>query len=380
MEMETTTAAIGSSKEDRRASLINSLVGINAALWLALLGFSFAVGMPAALRYEKSSNLTLVDGKLAHDFEKFVTRHHPYRDVSLNSWAALDLKAFGTGKTGVVVGSEGWMFTSEEFPLPSLRERVLTKNLEQVRTMVEALHRKGIEVLIVPIPGKAELYSEHVPEHLRGHIFPASQVTDYLTQHRIPWVPVKDILDRARRDGKEVFFRSETHWTPEGAQRTAAGVTQWLAAHGKTTWHATSFQVTSAGQKTLESDLESFIPVRPTYADLLPPAETYTAYRVVRTNASNDAASLFSDAANPVALVGTSYSADERWNFTGWLRAMLRTEIDNVSEKAKGPFVPMEKFLAMHDAGKTAAHLVIWEMPVRSMAIDYNPHKGHYAP
>lgn len=379
MEMETTTAAIGSSKADRRASLTNGLVGVNAALWLALLGFSFALSIPVALRYEKSSSLTFLDGKLALDFEKFISKNHPYSSPSLNSWAALDLKVFGSGKPGVVLGKEGWMFTSEEFPLPSLREKVLAKNLEQIRTTVETLRRKGIETVIVPVPGKAEIYSEHVPEHLRGHIFPAAEVTDYLTRHGIPWIPVKDILAQARGEGKEVFFRSETHWTPEGAKLTAAGVTQWLASRGKTTWHATAFVVSPAGQRTLESDLESFIPVRPTYAHLLPPAETFTAYQVVRAEASDDASSLFSDTANPVALVGTSYSADERWNFTGWLRAMLRTDIDNISEKAKGPFIPMEKFLEMHDAGKTGAHLVIWEMPVRAVAIDYSPHKPYSA-
>lgn len=379
MEMETTTAAIGSGNIDRRTSFTRSMVSFNAVAWLGLLGVSLALSVPVAMRYERSSSLTLVDGKLAQDFERFMTQHHPYRNPALNSWAALDLKAFGVGKPGVILGSDGWMFTSEEFPLASTRERVLQRNLDQIRNTVETLRRKGIDTVIVPIPAKAEIYEEHVPDAFRGHVFHASEVTNYLTRHRIAWVPVADHLTSAKRQGQQVFFRSETHWTPDGARASAAGVTQWLASHGKTTWHATSFEVAPVGQRTLESDLETFVPVRPTYSGLLPPTESYQAYRVTRTDASTDEDSLFSEARNPVAVVGTSYSADDRWNFTGWLRTMLRTDLDNVSEKAKGPFVPMERFLEMHDSGKSSAHLVIWEMPVRALAIDYSPHQPYSA-
>lgn len=380
MEMDTASVPIGPSKEEGKAALMSSMLRLNAGLWLAGLVLSFALTVPVALRYERSSTLTFLDGKVSHDFEAFVTREHPYRNPSLNSWAALDLKLFDAGKPGVVIGNNGWLFTLEEFPLPSVRERVVTENLDNIRNTVEALRARGIETVIVPIPAKAEIYQEHVPAQLRSHIIPASAVTDYLSEHKIPWIPVKDSLLDSTARGQDTFFRTETHWTPEGARVAAAQVADWVKNGGKAVWQPKTFTVTPASATPLESDLETYIPVRPIFADLLPPAESYMPYKVMSNETASSTDALFSDARNPVALVGTSYSADQRWNFTGWLRSMLQTDIDNVSEKAKGPYAPMERFMEMLDSGKTGAKLVIWELPVRSVAVDYNPEKkrGNY--
>ncbi|MCD6060084.1 MAG: alginate O-acetyltransferase [Moraxellaceae bacterium] len=378
MEMESASVVLG-SKEEGGASLVPMLVSANAVLWLALLVLSFLLTIPVALRYEKSSSLTLVDGKLAADFEKHVAKHHPYSERSLNSWAALELAVLGSGKPGVVIGDDGWLFTNEEFPLPSQRAKTLEKNLAQIRSTVEALRAKGLEVVILPIPGKAEVYRDKVPAELRGHILPTSAVTGYLTHHGIPWVGLDEDLQQARARGQDTFFRSETHWTPTGSRIAAAAVARWAQTDGHVRWEARPYTVQPVKAQPLESDLENYVPVRPTFAGLLPPPESYTSYVVSSAATANDAGALFGDAGNPVALVGTSYSADERWNFTGWLRSSLQTEIDNISEKGKGPFAPMEKFLEKLEAGKTAPRLVIWEMPVRSVAMDYTPRKSYFA-
>lgn len=379
MKMETTSVVIG-TEEDGGASLLSTLASLNAMLWLGLLTVSMLLTIPVALRYEKSSTLTVIDGKLALDFEKFITRWHPYRDYSLNGWAALELAAFQSGKPGVVIGQEGWMFTMEEFPLPSARQKTLEKNLGQILSSVETLRSRGLDVVVVPIPAKAEIYSDRVPEKLRGHILPTAVLTDFLTQHNIPWIPLREELAQARQRGAEPFFRSETHWTPEGARIAAAATARWAGAEGHRSWEGRPYTVQADKTLPLESDLENYVPLRPHFARLLPPQESYLSYRVASATAVADAGALFGEAANPVALVGTSYSADERWNFTGWLRAALQTDLDNVSEKARGPFAPMAQFLEKLDAGKTAPKLVIWEMPVRSVAVDYTPKKSYFAP
>lgn len=360
-------------------ALLARMSGFNTLLWLAFLIVGFLLTIPVVLRYEKSSSLTVLDGKLSHDLEKFITREHPFRNPSLNSWAALELRAFNTGKSGVVIGEEGWLFTHEEFPLPSTQAKVIRRNLAKIRATVDLLRSKGIETVVVPVPAKAEIYSDHVPEKLRGHIVASDVVTDYLSQHRIPWIPLKDAMLQARSTGADPFFRTETHWTPEGSRLAAERIAAWVGEQGRNNWTPRPFTVTPLASKPLESDLETFIPVRPGFAHLLPPGEKYQTYRVESAETVASESALFSDAGNPVALVGTSYSADERWNFTGWLRSLLATDIDNVSEKAKGPYASMEKFLDMLDDGKTGARLVIWEIPVRSVAVDYSPRRNYGA-
>lgn len=378
MEMESPSAAIGIRKYFGGEDQISTLVGLNAAAWLILLGASFMLTIPSALKYERSSSLTLLDGKLAHDFEKYVTSHHPYRDVALNSWTALELSLFKAGKPGVVIGNDDWLFTLEEMPLPSSRDKQLAINLERVRSTVDTLRKQGIETIVVPVPAKAELYRDHLAKKFQHHILKSELVTDYLTKHGISWVPIKPMMEEARSSGTPVFFRAETHWTPEGARVAANGIAAWLATHGKSTWHTTPFEVAAPETRVLESDLESYLPLKPHFGNLLPKAETYRHFEVTRSDTSSGSRDLFGSSSNPVALVGTSYSADPRWNFAGWLRMQLGTEIDNVSEKAKGPFAPMEKFLELHEKGQTGAQLVIWEIPVRGLAANYSPQK-HYS-
>jgi alginate O-acetyltransferase complex protein AlgJ len=377
MEMETASVVLD-SKAEGRASLIPALVNVNTVLWLGLLVLSFLLTIPVAMRYERSNTLGVIDGKLAADFEKFLSQNHPYSKAALNGWAALELAALGSGKPGVVVGSEGWLFTTEEFPLPSVREKTLAHNLAQIRSTVESLRSKGIEVVVLPIPAKAEIYRDMVPEKLRGHIVPTSAVTNYLTQHNIPWIPLQQPLQEARTVGQQTFFRSETHWTPLGARIAAAALAERLQQDGRVTWQPRPYTVQAAKSLPLSSDLEHYVPVRPAFGSLLGPQESYASYQVSTAATVDDEGALFGEATNPVALVGTSYSADERWNFTGWLRAHLQTDIDNVSAKGKGPFQPMESFLERLEAGKTAPRIVIWEMPVRSVSMDYTPQKSYF--
>lgn len=363
-----------------RTTFTDSLLRLNAGLWLAFLGISLAVSIPATLRYERASTLTLLDGKLAQDFEHFITREHPYRTPSLNSWSALELTLFHAGKPGVVVGNDGWLFSAEEFPLHSQLDRHMDQNLKQMQGIVSQLASKGIRTVILPIPAKADIYEDHVPPALRGHALRMDAVARALNARHLEWIPLAPSFRIARETGEPLFFRTETHWTAQGARLAARTVQAWIRQNGLQQWERKPFQLRTEAPRPLESDLENYLPLRPMFTELLPDSESYTPYRVISQAVATDEGALFSETSNPVALVGTSYSADDRWNFPGWMRMELGTDLDNVSEKGKGPFAPMERFLRLVDEGKTGAKLVVWEMPVRTLAMDFSPKKknGNY--
>lgn len=74
---------------------------------------------------------------------------------------------------------------------------------------------------------------------------------------------------------------------------------------------------------------------------------------------------MFADKQIPVALVGTSYSANPHWNFLGALQQALRSDVANYAEDGHGPLLPMLKYL-QSDAFKNAApQVVVWEFPER---------------
>lgn len=376
MELQTGQVIIAPEQPEAHIPLPASLLRLNAAAWLAALALGLVLAVPAALRYERKPDLTLVDGRLTLDFEHYITREHPFREASLNGWAALDFVLFREGKPGVVVGDDGWLFSTEEFPLPSLVNRNLGANIAHIRNVVDELAAQGIRVVVLPVPEKAEIHADHVPTRLRGHILPLARVGREFDAAGVEWLDLRRTFMTASQHGVAPFFRTETHWTPEGARLAAARIRDWLQQQPGLQWRQQAYSVEAQPPQALESDLESYLPLRPLFGDLLPPGERYTPTRVTARNVSSNADALFGNTGSAVALVGTSYSADERWNLPGWLRLGLQTDIDNISQKGKGPFVPMERFRAMAKSGQTGARVVIWEMPVRVLAMDVGSAKA----
>ncbi len=66
--------------------------------------------------------------------------------------------------------------------------------------------------------------------------------------------------------------------------------------------------------------------------------------------------------------MGTSYSADRRWNFDGALQESLDQEVLNLAQSGKGPFEPMLAYLEHPPEGPAAARL-IWEIPERYLPV-----------
>lgn len=67
-------------------------------------------------------------------------------------------------------------------------------------------------------------------------------------------------------------------------------------------------------------------------------------------------------------LVGTSYSANELWDFPGALRKHLGRDLINVAEEGDGPLVPMVSYLNSSDFENHPPQVVIWEFPERYLA------------
>jgi alginate O-acetyltransferase complex protein AlgJ len=86
----------------------------------------------------------------------------------------------------------------------------------------------------------------------------------------------------------------------------------------------------------------------------------------------NDQSTLFSDNTPIVTLVGTSYSADPKWNFEGYLKEYLQTDVLNAAEQGLGPFETMKKYLQNESFLKTPPKLVIWEIPERYLTFEYD--------
>jgi hypothetical protein len=127
----------------------------------------------------------------------------------------------------VDLGRHGWLYLDETqmYTLPAravgmppaVRAHLWALMLEDRRLW---LADQGVPYLFVSVPEKPSVYPEYLPRLLRRHPRPNPAGPMRAELHRRPGFPLinaGELLRRAKPAGRQLFFRTDTHWTPEGA-------------------------------------------------------------------------------------------------------------------------------------------------------------------
>ncbi|MFJ2546671.1 alginate O-acetyltransferase [Pseudomonas sp. NPDC087612] len=338
-----------------------------ALLFLALLLGLGLWSLGGLGSFQRTAQMSALDGKLAKAAETHYDEQFPLKRIGTNLWAALDFKLFNEGRPGVVLGREHWLFSDEEFKPVANSDQYEQENLALIRGVRDTLQQHGVQLVLAIVPAKARLYPEYVGEQT-----PASLHTDlyneFHAQARQAGVFAPDLLaplQEAKARG-QVFLRTDTHWTPMGAevvaQHLAAAVARQTLLNGEPQQFVTE-QRQSAPYK---GDLTNFLPLDPLFSNLLPPPDNLQKRSTRPAEAEGESGdALFADSEIPVALIGTSYSANPNWNFLGALQQALRSDVVNYAEDGHGPLLPMLKYLQTDAFKNSAPQVLIWEFPER---------------
>lgn len=358
---------------------MRALTIVQGSLFAALVLGVAAAAASRAMPFRLPAQADWLDGRLAKAFESHYDAHFPGRTLGTNLWAAIDYLLFDEGRAGVVVGRDGWLYTDEEFKAYADGPATVATHLALIPWVRDELARQGTKLVVAVVPSKARVYPEHLgsrrPAALHQGLYAQAQQA-----LRDAGIAAPDLL-RALADCKRAqpaFLRTDTHWTPHGARcaaeavRRAAGVA--AAAGGP--YHT---QVAAAQEH--RGDLLRFLPLDPYFSSLLPAPDRIEPRHTERADAGGDA--LLGDAAPPpVVLVGTSYSADARWNLTGALQEALQEDVANFASEGQGPFEPMLAYLLNSEDLPQPPGLLVWEIPERylPMARDLRAERKAPAP
>ncbi|MCP8634339.1 alginate O-acetyltransferase [Pseudomonas mosselii] len=334
-----------------------SFMGLLVGLGVASLG-----GLES---FNRTGQMTLLDGKLAKAAETHYDEQFPIKRLGTNLWAALDFKLFNEGRPGVVLGRDQWLFSDEEFKPSAGAEQLMQDNLALVRGIRDALQRHGSQLVLAIVPAKARLYAEYIgketPASLHDELF-----NRFHAQARQANVFAPDLLaplEQAKARG-QVFLRTDTHWTPMGAEVVAQSIAEAVSRQNLLDSEPQAFITEAGATAPYKGDLTNFLPLDPLFSNLLPSPDNLQQRKTHPVQAEGDDA-LFADNQIPVALVGTSYSANPHWNFLGALQQALHSDVANYAEDGHGPLLPMLKYL-QSDAFKNAPpQVVVWEFPER---------------
>lgn len=332
---------------------------VTSFLFGAIILLMAGAAIVRAVPYDVPENIQVADGSLTRGFESHYDKVFPVKTFGTNLWGAIQYLLFGEGRAGVVVGREGWLYTSEEFSAVADGDAQIDAHLDLIADVQRRLQAQGTQLTVALLPAKARLYPEYLseqrPAEMHRDLYARVQLG--LQQRGVRAPDLLEPMSRCKAQGA-VFLRTDTHWTPDGA----ACIAQALAAAGSVpVSQEGAFQTESGETKLHQGDLMQFLPLSPYFSALLPQPDLL----VVRATQSQSA-DLFGDAPAPrVALIGTSYSADARWNFDGALRQSLEQDVLNLARSGQGPFEPMLAYLDQKPTDAPVPSHVIWEIPER---------------
>ncbi|UQN06899.1 hypothetical protein [Deinococcus sp. QL22] len=337
---------------------------LSAAFLLGGVGLG-AVGTLSSPGFrERVAGQDMLTGTWQLAWEKGLDAKVPWRDLSVNLWGRLNYRLFGEASDGALVGKEGWLFTSEEYQTAAQDEAEIAAKLNYITEVRDELAKNGAKLVIALIPAKTRLYSEFLSAPV-----PRQKADTYasfraaLTQAGIAAPDLLASLQGGKQeDAGDLFFRTDTHWTPYGAATAAQALAPAITELAPDL-PPTQYAVKARAAVERSGDLLRYVPG--------PAPDEVRELEYTRTD---EGGGLLGEETLAVTLVGTSYSAegkDNVWHFAGVLSQTLKTEVLNAAKEGKGPIVPMRDYLKSEDRQNNPPQVVIWEIPERFLRVAY---------
>jgi hypothetical protein len=239
-------------------------------------------------------------------------------------------------------GKDGWFIRAIE--LDSIYEYP-PDTMNALARINEALHYRGVKLILVPVISKAILGKDFLPDggvfvdRLYDPDFAAAQFDDLALELRNAGITVINTNDDLKKhpefDLDSFYFKRDIHWTPEGAKFVAEAVAKTIRAFGPAGVDAVTFETTKLQEKRrLDSRLNRALNH---LCDDKVPSELTSVYETKRQVDSLD--DIFVDdtaATEPVRdlvhVVGTSFTDDLLvFNFNGFLRQALGADVQGFS-------------------------------------------------
>jgi alginate O-acetyltransferase complex protein AlgJ len=310
------------------------------------------------------SGKSVTNGAASHALEAELDKNIPVRQPSIDAWGVLEYNLFQNGRTGVLVGQAGWLFTDEEFKRPKHFDAEIQGKLEYISEVKRKLEANGTKLAVVVIPAKARVYAEHLGRYKKPGYWNTvySSFVSNLNERGVIAPDALSALEAAKSQG-DLFLKTDTHFTPTGARVVAKSIAEAIQG-ANLSLTATSF--TEVPSKPLEhsGDLLKYIPMGNQQASG-PKPDMLTSSTVEGSSGGG----LMGDAKLEIALVGTSYSANDKFGFPGSLKLELGADLLNAAQEGKGPIVPMREY--MKTFKENPVKLVIWEIPERFLPVAY---------
>lgn len=152
---------------------------------------------------------------------------------------------FRSGNEKAVIAKDGWLFYDKDILYLTGDNIPTNNNLFRKETVSPAkcitdfsrqLKRMGIELVIMPIPLKPQLYPEKLnPLYPETDILQNQGYARFIEELKEMGIQLFDpttILLSMKKNGKDIFLKTDTHWTPEAMETVAEALSAFLIDSG----------------------------------------------------------------------------------------------------------------------------------------------------
>ena len=243
----------------------------------------------------------------------------------------------------------------------------------QLGQLAAALKQKGTTLLYVPIPTKSQTLPAFLPDdaHLYGFDkdVAVAVYNDQIARLRAQGVVAVDLLEAlASTDaGNPPFFRSDFHWTSDGARLAAeaiGGTIKSLPDYAQVT--PTRYEPPRVGEELAVSVMRRKLHA---YSRLSVPPVITKAYETVEVASTEATLDIFGSnspagGADEVALVGTSFSDAQVPNFSGFLAEYSSLPVTNLAITGGNQFGAITSYLTSRSFTASRPRYLVWENPI----------------
>lgn len=370
-----TRADPATDAEDVRHSPLPGSLGWFPGVFLLVvlsLGFGAALLTPATFQWPRKGSF--LRGEQSARYEKTFNEALPFRSTAIATWGVLEYGLFHEGREGVVIGQNGWLFTGEEVAFYGNAQAETMRKLAYIKKVRAELAAKNITLIVALVPDKSRVYPEFVGRTLP--LYTANRYESFRLELTQAGILAPDLLAPliGTKSEDQVYLRTDTHWTPAGAEVAADTLAKALQRVDVTGLFESEYETNVTGKELYAGDLLNFVPLGALQNRLGPrPDGLETRETRALSSAAGAGGGLFGAQTVPVTLVGTSYSANERWNFAGALQRALGAEVLNLAAEGQGPLPPMRAYLASSELRNAPPELVVWEVPERYLPMPETP-------
>ena len=268
-----------------------------------------------------------------------------------------DTAAFGF----LTPGNNGYLLYAGDF---SPNNFAIDGRSQYYGQLDQALKSKGIQLIVSPLPSRTIVYPEVLDKNqaLQSTYSTDQARENYRSSLRRLWnsqIYTVDLLQAALEqrqtdDSKNLYFMRDYHWTSEGAKLYAQTIArEIIKIDASKSLKKEKFTNTFVRSENAESRLAYLLQ---TVCGTKTPPEKINVYETTR-----EGGNLLGDDAYPVVMIGSSYSAEAKYNFEGFLKEALGSNVLNAALSGGGYSASFEAYLLSKEYANQKPKFLIWE-------------------